>query len=299
MFRIEVGNLELKLEVIPVDALYLHEETLPHVANELMLEFKNWANLQNPIIIDDNNIVLDGNHRAYVFKELKFRYISACRIDYFNRNVELRYWFRLLENIEGVDLLRRIVEQMNGTLRQVDDKQALKETLQNNSLNCGIQQGNFYASISFDQQIVNDALSAYAVLGKIQDHLVQRGMGLRYFPCQHVDETKFCRKLKDCEMIIWTPHITKEMVVDAAKRERVFAPRTTRHLISPRPLNVNVPSYWFRENVSLEEVNRRFSQFLERKDIEHFGPGQVIDGRYYGEELLFFFDKKNGFSKTK
>lgn len=284
--------MELRLEVIPVESLFRHEDTLPHVVDELLLEFRNWANLQNPIIVDENNIILDGNHRAFVFKELKFKYIPGCRINYFHKNVELRYWFRLLENIEGVDLLKQIVEDMNGKLQQVDDQETLKKTLKNNNLDCGIQQGNFYASIRFNKDLVNDAVSAYAVLAKIQDRLVQEGIKLKYFPCQHMHETKFCSELKECEMVIWTPQITKEMVVAAAKRKKVFAPRTTRHLISPRPLNVNVPLYWFKENVSSEEINQRFSQFLASKNLERFGPGQVIDGRYYGEELLFFFDKK-------
>lgn len=292
MFCIKTKSLELRLEVIPVESLFQHEDTLPHVVDELLLEFRNWANLQNPIIVDENNMVLDGNHRAFVFKELKFKYIPACRINYFNKSVELRYWFRLLENIEGVDLLKQIVEDMNGKLQQVDDQETLKKTLKNNNLDCGIQQGNFYASIRFNKDLVNDAVSAYAVLAKIQDRLIQEGIKLKYFPCQHMHETKFCSELKECEMVIWTPQITKEMVVAAAKREKVFAPRTTRHLVSPRPLNVNVPLYWFKENISLEEINRRFSQFLASKNLERFGPGQVIDGRYYGEELLFFFDKK-------
>ncbi|UCG64603.1 MAG: hypothetical protein JSW12_18585 [Deltaproteobacteria bacterium] len=282
----------MRLEVIPVESLFRHEDTLPHVVDELLLEFRNWANLQNPIIVDENNMVLDGNHRAFVFKELKFKYIPGCRINYFNKNVELRYWFRLLENIEGVDLLKQIVEDMNGKLQQVDDQETLKKTLKNNNLDCGIQQGNFYASIRFNKDLVNDAVSAYAVLGKIQDKLIEKSIKLKYFPCQHMYETKFCRELKECEMVIWTPQITKEMVLAAVKRKKLFAPRTTRHLISPRPLNVNVPLYWFKENISLEGINRRFSQFLASKNLEPFGPGQVIDGRYYGEELLFFFDKK-------
>ena len=98
--------------------------------------------------------------------------------------------------------------------------------------------------------------------------------------------------MKDDEVVIWTPQITKEMVVDAVKKGKIFSPRTTRHLIPSRPINVNVPSYWFKENISLEEINRRFSTFLARKHIKRFGPGQVIAGRYYGEELFIYFNRK-------
>jgi hypothetical protein len=290
MFCLETENLKLKLEVIPVESLKQHEETFPHFVNELIEEFKNCKNLQHPIIVDENNIILDGNHRTSVFKELKFKYIPVCKIDYFNENTELRYWFRLLGNIKSMDLLKQIIGEVNGTFRQVTDKETLKKTLDKNILNCGVQQGNFYASISFDEEIVNDAVKAYDVLGKIQEKLVQKGMELKYIPCQYVHERKFCNKLKDDEIVIWTPQIRKEMVVDAVKRGKMFAPKTTRHLIPARPLNVNVPTYWFKENILLEEINNNFLKFLESKNLKRFGPGQVINGRYYEEELFVFFD---------
>ena len=292
MCCINTGSLELKLEVVPVESLLPHEATLPHIVNKLILEFTNLVQLQNPIIIDENDILLDGNHRVFVYKKLRFKYISVCKINYFNKNVKLRYWYRLLKNMKSVDLLKQVVEDMNGSVTQVTDKKTLKKVLENNSLNCGIQQGDFYAAISFNEDSVNDAVSAYDFLEKIQNKLLKKGVTLKYIPDQYVHERKFHDEVKDDEVVIWTPQITKEMVVDAAKKGKVFAPRTTRHLIPSRPINVNVPSYWFKENISLEEINKRFSTFLENKHIKRFGPGQVIAGRYYGEELFIYFDKK-------
>ncbi|MBW2005030.1 MAG: hypothetical protein JRI72_10565 [Deltaproteobacteria bacterium] len=292
MCCINTGRLELKLEVVPVESLLPHEATFPHIVNKLILEFTNLAKLQNPIIIDENDILLDGNHRAFVFKKLHFKYISVCKINYFNKNVKLRYWYRLLKNIKSFDLLKQIIEDMNGSVTQVTDKKTLTKVLENNSLNCGIQQGDFYAAISFNKDIVNDAVSAYDFLEKIQNKLIKEGIELKYIPDQYVHERKFCNELKDNEVVIWTPQITKEMVIDAAKKGKVFAPRTTRNLIPSRPINVNVPSHWFKENILLEEINKRFSTFLESKQVKRFGPGQIIDGRYYGEELFIYFDKK-------
>ena len=290
MFCIETGALKLELEVVLVESLLQHEEILPHVAKELILEFRNWVNLQNPIIVDKNHIVLDGNHRAFAFKKLKFKYISVCKVDYFNEATQLRYWFRLLTNISNLDRLSKIVEDMNGSLRQVKDGETLRKTLENDNFSYGIQQGNLYASVSFNENTVNDAVSAYDVLEKIQNRLIEESTKLEYIPCQSVYESNFCDELKNDEIVIWTPRITKEMVVDAAKKEKKFAPKTTRHLIPARPLNVNVPIYWFKEDVSLERINKRFSDFLETKNLKRFGPGQVIDGRYYEEELFVFFD---------
>lgn len=291
MVSLKLEGSEIRLEVVPVESLLLHEETFPHLVNSLTLEFKNWANLQNPIIVDEKHIVLDGNHRAYVFKKLKFRYISVCKIDYFNENIKLRYWFRLLEKVKGLDFIKGIIKEMNGAFRRVNSKETLAKILEENKLTFGIQQGNFFATISFPRDTVHDAVGAYRALGRIQGKLLMEGIGLRYIPCQYAHDGKFCSQLRDDEIVVWTPHITKQMVVQAASRGKLFAPRTTRHIIHPRPLNVNVPTYWFKEDISLEEINGRFSRFLEAKHIRRFGPGQVINGRYYGEEVYIFYEK--------
>jgi len=54
MFVIDTGHLKLQLEIVPVASLLLHEEVIPKKANELVLESRNWADLQNPIIVDEN-----------------------------------------------------------------------------------------------------------------------------------------------------------------------------------------------------------------------------------------------------
>jgi hypothetical protein len=298
MFCIETESLRLRLEVAPVGCLLEHEKTLPHQAEKLILEFRNWTKLQNPIIVDENNIVLDGNHRTYVFKKLNFKYIPVCKIDYFHEATRLRYWFRLLGRIESVDLIKEIVEEMKGTFRKVTDKETLKAILECNALSCGIQKAQYFALIEFQEEMVNDAVSAYDLVERIQEKLLERGIELEYIPCQFAHERDFCDELSDDDLIIWTPQITKDMVIDAAKQKRPFAPKTTRHLIPARPLNVNVPTRWFKEDISLEEINKKFFDFLDKKELKRFGPGQVIDGRYYEEELFVFFDADQSTSSS-
>ena len=292
MLFIETKDLKLQLEVVPVESLIQHEGILPHVADKLILEFKNLANFQDPIIIGENFIILDGHHRTYAIKKLKFKHIPVCKIDYYHETIQLRWWFRLLENVKDVEIMKKTVEAMKGTFRQVDGKEVLNKVMEKNKLSFGIQWGSFYASIGFHEDVVNDAVSAYDVLEKIQKKLIRKGTKLRYIPCQSVYEYQFHDRLKEGEMIIWTPQITKEMVMDAVKEKKVFAPKTTRHLIPARPINMNIPSYWFKENISLKEINRRFVEFLKGKRIKRFGPGQVIDGRYYGEDVFVFLEGK-------
>jgi hypothetical protein len=291
MYTINTGDFIMNLEVVRVELLQEHEETLPHVADSLSLEFKNWAHLHNPIIIDENHIVLDGNHRTFVFKKLGFKFISVCRIDYFSDNVGLRYWFRILTGIKNADSIGQIVREAGIVLDPVNSREELAAALKKNPLASGLEHGDFRAVVRFPN-ITRDAVSAYEATERLQEIIVNHGAEMQYVPCQSVSDEGFCEQIEKNTLVLWTPHITKDMVVEAARCGRVFTPKATRHLVAARPINVNVPIRWFRENVSLREINERFEEFLRKKEMRRFPPGQVINGRYYGEEVFVFFDKK-------
>jgi L-serine kinase (ADP) len=289
-FVIESESLRLELEIARLDSLLLHERTLPRQAEKLLLEFKNLANIENPIIIDRQNIVLDGNHRTWVLEKLGFRYIPVCRIDYHHQCAQLKYWFRLLGKVRHPGLLKRVVGDLKGTFEQVADRDELMGRLAGNCSCLGIQQGEAFAVVRFGEDVVTDAVSAYDMVERVQDRLVEEGMKVDYIPCRYLQDNAFCDCLKGEDIVLWTPQITKEMVVRAAVAKKLFAPKSTRHLIPARPIHVNVPARWLKENVALDALNRRFVRFLRNKEMKHLAPGQVVNGRYYEEELFVFMD---------
>ncbi len=290
MFYLESENFQLALQVVPVASLLQHEETISGPSSKLTLALKNQAHLHNPIIIDENNVVLDGNHRASVFKALKLKHIAACRINYFHKKTKLRYWYRHLKNTPRLNLIKGVVAELKGDWQEVAGRDSLQKVLEENCLCCGVQRGDLFASVRFHDDLVKDAVSAYGIFNQIQEKLVGEGSMLEYIPCNYVHDAVFCAGLDQNEVVLWSPRITKKMVIDAAKEQKLFTPKATRHLIPARPLNVDVPTEWFKENISLEEINERFSAHLERKKIQHLGPGQIVHGRYYEEELFVFFD---------
>lgn len=292
MFTITAGTLELRLEIVPVESLLIHEQTLPSVIKKLSLEFKNWANLQNPIIVNNDKIVLDGNHRAGVFKALHFFYIPVCKIDYFNDHVKLGYWFRLIRGMKDLDLFLDLIRRARGSVTPKSSAEELRDALTQDPFSFGIQRGAYSASVEFPRADVEDAVDAYGILETLQVQLQHHGIGLEYVADQYLLDDKFCAGLDPADLVIWTPHISKKMVIDAAKKRKVFAPKSTRHLIPARPLNVNVPAKWFKENISLDEINERFEKFLQGKALRRIPPEQVINGRYYQEEIFFFYEKK-------
>lgn len=289
MFFIETKKLKLTLEIVLVSSLFSHEAVLEPSASKLILEFKNLASLQNPIIVDENHVVLDGNHRAHAFNVLKYKYIPVCKIDYFNRRTKLRYWFRLLSNLDNKDTVQHIVNTLGGTLHAQPNRSTFEKALEENCYACGLQHRDSYDLVVFPDNTTCDAVDAYHRIQEVQDRLSDQGVGLSYIPCKAVKEDAFPAQLTSDQMVLWTPRITKQMVVDCAKMKKVFAPKTTRHVIPVRPLNVNMPGQWFRENWTLEEINRNFYAFLRNKRMKRFSPGMVLDGRYYEEELIVFY----------
>jgi L-serine kinase (ADP) len=289
MYCIKTKKLKLELEIVPVATLLRHEQILPQKASTLTYEFKNLAHLQNPVIVDENYVVLDGNHRTHVFKALNFRYIPVCKIDYLNDNTKLRCWFRHLGRIPNIDTISKAFESCGCRIHPVQDKAALVNAMQANLAACGIQWMDRFLFIEFPACLSQDGVAAYDLLQKIQEQLLSMEISLDYIPCNAVHTRKFCQQLDTNQAVLWTPRLTKKMVIACARQKKVFAPKTTRHVIPARPLNVNVPGFWLKENISLEEINQRFEAFLEKKQMRPFGPGQVIDGRYYEEELFVFF----------
>ena len=292
MYCIKTNKLTLELEVVPVKILLQHEQIIPHKAGRLTYEFKNLAHLQNPVIVDENYVVLDGNHRTHVFKALNFRYIPVCKIDYLNDSTKLRCWFRLLGHVTNIGAVEKIFESSGCRLHTVPDVSSLMKILETQTDACGIQRTDGCIFIEFPERISQDAVAIFDLLQKIQQQLTSLEMTLDYIPCNAVHTKRFCQKLNVNQAVVWTPRLTKKAVIAAAKKKKTFAPKTTRHVIPARPLNVNIPGYWLNENISLEEINLRFETFLQAKQVRRFGPGQIIDGRYYEEELFVFFSSR-------
>ena len=292
MFVIQTKDLKLILEAAPVSSLRTHERVIPEAAEKLLLQLKNWAHLHNPIICGTNNIILDGHHRTFAFKKLGFLFIPVCKIDYMHKDTQVRCWFRLLTNVKDINLLVEVFRGHGAIVKPVGSKEELKQELDRSPLSFGLQQGARFFVLSFPNHIVRNAPDAYDQLEKIQTKIRGEGINTEYVPCEVAEERNFCNGLSDREVVVWTPQISKEMVKDAVKQNRCFAPKTTRHVIPARPINVNVPISWFREDTSLEELDKRFTQFLKSKTLMRLPPGQTIDGRYYEEELFVFMDKK-------
>ncbi|MBW2064114.1 MAG: hypothetical protein JRJ03_04180 [Deltaproteobacteria bacterium] len=285
-------GFELELGVAGIDSLFLHERVVDEFMEGLICELRSCGTLEDPVVIERNNIVLDGNHRTFAFRKLGLRFMAVCKVDYFHEDIKLRYWFRLLRKVESLAMVTNMVEETGGAVRRVADLKSLEKRMEENPYSCGIKQGDFFASVVFDRDRVSDAVSAYDQVEDIQRKLIKTGVELEYIPCRQVYEEDFPACLGDNAIVILTPRITKEMVVEAVMAGKIFAPKSTRHLIPVRPVNLNVPIGWFKEEIALEEISARVRELLDSKEVMRLEPGRDFKGRIYDEPLLVFQDKR-------
>ena len=282
------GTIPIKIKLVRVLDLKKHERIIQPKLQELKLYLRNQTILKNPIIIDKNLIILDGNHRANAFAQLGFKYICACQINYFNKHVKLGYWDRRFSNISNIKHIKSYLKAKNYTLTTFSTWKKLLDYQKTHLLGFGLHYREQNYFVSFKNELVNGAVTANNQLEKFQEFLEDSP---EFVPDKYLKQAEFTETLTKSDLIITAPRIIKKMVVEASNNQLVFAPKSTRHIIPSRPLNLDIPIQLLNSQINLSKAQSQLKDYLKKKDIIRFGPGQVIEGRYYEEEILVFLDK--------
>jgi len=110
-------NLEIKLEA--VDHLVVHEKILENYLRRLVVELQSDKCLMHPVVVDRKSlVVLDGMHRMAAARELGWRVIPVCLIDYNNSNVSVRSWYRLINPRSDIKRVTRAIEDLGFSLKE-------------------------------------------------------------------------------------------------------------------------------------------------------------------------------------
>jgi len=271
-------TLEIALEEL--SRLHIHEEIIPVKMRELVAKMPGDGVFIHPIIVDSGNlVVLDGMHRVAAAKEIGFRYIPLCFVDYANPNIKLGGWYRMFDGLrnkpEAVEAIREAgLEPVEKTYEEayamVEARKAVAAIF-----------SKFWSLASLGDTPYIKA--RYDAVKRIEGKLQQRHT-MSYTTDRDAKARVDSGEYSAC---LITPIATKREVVETALAGRVFAQKTTRHIIPARPMNVNVPIAWLQGDLTLEEANGRLCEHLASKRVEKLPPGQTLD-RKYDEELYVF-----------
>jgi len=281
-FTLTTPGLELKIGLEEIGKVRIHEEIIPELLEKLASAIKSDGVAKHPVIVDSNTlVVLDGMHRVAALERLGCKYLPVCLVDYQSSGVKVGCWHRAIERRASVDELLAVIRALGIALEESQLERAVRMLDARGAPVVLRTRGRCYLAKGASGGI----RESYALVKRIERALVERGFGVSY-----ETEDDAAREVQSGKAIaaLLTPRVTKDEVVEAALSGRVFAHKTTRHVITARPMNVDVPLDWLMGGESLEKINRMFIDHLSRRKVRRLPKGAMFEGRRYEEELLVF-----------
>ena len=224
-----------KLQIVPVENLRSHEETIPYNFQHLRESMLNMGRLVDPIIVDgEHQVVIDGNHRKAVLDSIKCPNAACQIIDYDSPGIGIGSWFPVSQTIKPTDIPGfapeavdfdagvKALARMDATFLYVKKLNGKKECYLYNSNEHTVQgvigqQRKFLSAIEKrDVQYVAD--------DKMEEYLA-RGY------------SAFYRRL-----------YTKDDIISEALAGRRMPPKSTRHTIPERIIRLNLHLGWLAES---------------------------------------------------
>lgn len=271
-------SFELVLEEL--NALHIHEEIIPEKMQELVEKIPHDGVWIHPIIVDsDSLVVLDGMHRVAAAKEIGYKFIPVCLVDYNNPNILVGCWYRMFKSL-GAEEAEEALEEagLTSTKKAYDEAQRLVEKREAVT---AMFSGSWCIAAFGNAQGIKER---YDSIKRIENALQAKGHYMGY----STDRDAPTRVASgEYSAGLMTPTVTKREVLDLALKGMVFSQKTTRHIIPARPMFVTVPTDWLKGDLSPEEANNRLRRHLASKRVEILPPGQILDRRY-DEELYVF-----------
>jgi hypothetical protein len=300
-YTLRYDSLELRIEIVRVDELRVHEEIMPPLRDEVIESLQTLGILKNPITIDrETRTVLDGMHRIAAMKALKIPYILACSVDYKDPRIEVSRWFRTL----------RLRGRLEEWMRRGKFYQSLESTHRKCPLLLSLEKGKFHLSKGSPEDINSRMMknrSSVVILGRDEGYLIEEDvenvidaswvvaevemrLGKMGGRIDYKTERDAYHSLMEgsADYLLFSSPISKEDIISSATTGRLFAHKTTRHIIPGRPLRVDIPVKLLSSNRELGSLNQELKRSLRPRRYICRGPGAVLNGRKYEEDLIIF-----------
>lgn len=278
-----------RLEVLPVDELHIHEEIVPELLERLLNDMRSSSFFKDPIIADvKTRVVLDGMHRVAASMELGLRNLPVCSIDYSDPRIKIGCWYRVARGkgvkFEDMTKLFRLILVLLGLETKPSSFDAAKLALEERSATAALLTAKECYLIYAKGTGIYES---YSWINRVERVLREEGFGVSY----EMEEGAVKTVDRDT-VVMMVPCVSKNEVTEVALSGKVFAHKTTRHILPARPVGLDVPIEWLRGSRDMKELDRMFVEHLSKQKINHLPQGSTFDGRKYDEELLVFGGSK-------
>lgn len=252
------------IRILPLNSLLPHEKVIEEGVEKLRNEILSDGIQKDPIIVEkDTFVVLDGTHRLNALKMIGIEYAVCYLVPYSLGGIRVERWARVVSHEKK--MIHHLLDALS--LRQsISFENAFRL-----SENKGVA---FFAGGSCYGKEFLSVLEAYSFVEKIEKTSKIMGWRVEYLPEDEIDIA-----IRKGKLVILGPRLRKQDVVEIAKRGALLPPKTTHHIIDPRPVSIRYPIEKLR--AWREEPAKLINQ--EPKILP---PESVYEGRRYKESLI-------------
>jgi hypothetical protein len=270
-----------ELHVYPAEALVPHEQIDPRRVEKLCQRLSAEQRLKNPPVVadipgSDHFIILDGATRAMAFREMGIPHIVAQQVSYGDPGVVLDTWYHVVSGMPLPEFEQRLT-QVSGLHLQICDLQEARAALSTRLAIAYIvcESGVRMVSNScwregYDLRLLNDMVGAYK--GRADIHRASNDIWAKqapYYP--------------GLTALVGFPQFTPSDLIAIVRNGEKVPTGITRHIISPRAVNINIPLEALRADQPLAQKNAWLHAWL----MERMAANAI---RYYAE-ATFTFDE--------
>lgn len=281
-FKLAAPGLELQLGLEDLSKVRIHEEIILEMLEELVSEIKSSSVVRNPVIVDLNSlVVLDGMHRVAALKKMGCRYLPVCLLDYQSSNVHVGCWYRTIRGEVGESRFLDLFRLMGLSAEPVPSETASRALEERQATAALLTKDACYLLKGEGSGI----RESYAWVKQIERTLGEEGLRVDYE--NELDAVQRARS-GEVAATLMVPVVRKDEIIEAALSDNVFAHKTTRHVLSTRPMHVDVSLGWLKGDRPLEELNRMLIEHLSKRRVKRLPKSALFEKRKYEEELWIF-----------
>lgn len=269
----------MELRLLETAEVRIHEEVMPTLLRQVVDSITHLRLLKDPVLVDRRSrTVLDGTHRVGALLHLGIPLMPCCLLDYSDAGVRVHRWYRTFPDAGPLpDILSQVC------VVSVSRSEA-RRLLSEGEAKVALATKNEVHMVPGTKDPVDSSWSA----SDLEFRFRRMGVSASY----ETERDAFHKLDADeAALVLMYQPMTKEDVVLSAHSERLFAHKSTRHVVPARPLGVNIPLDVLTPRGEEEETTRRFRSIVLRRKVVDLGPGGIIEGRRYEENVYWFGDE--------
>ncbi len=243
------------LEVLPLESLKLHEQTIESNVVSLTEAMLNLGRLVDPLIVEKKHkVVLDGNHRRQVLENLKAPLAVCQAVDYESDNIRIGGWFPAIKKVpESLGKLKSETVDFDEGMAALEKKKAYFMLVSDKGKkNCRL--------FPAEEETLHGIISK-------QVGLLREVNGKENGEFNYYEDTMSDEALSQGMSVFYRKNYSKEEIIAEAVAGRPLPPKSTRHMIPDRIIRLNLPLGWLYED--RDEAISLLDGMIKKRAVNH------------------------------